>query len=148
MDVLEIPGSGTAEHLQGKKEEVLKSFPDNLVCSSRFCVILVRVGLIVSRNYRMPIYPDFQNIEEYMVPNLQYRVSQYSQNQREYLGFHKQATHRRHDDEPFFSLWGRPFMTGDGLKMVHFGPKRAKHGRLVNTPKWSKRVRKGPKWST
>ena len=47
-----------------------------------------------------------------------------------------------------FSLWGRPFMTGDGLKMVHFGPKRAKHGRLVNTPKWSKRVRKGPKWST
>jgi len=33
-----------------------------------------------------------------------------------------------------FSLWGRPFMTGDGLKMVHFGPKRAKHGRLVNTP--------------
>ena len=48
----------------------------------------------------------------------------------------------------FFSLWGRPFMTGDGLKMVHFGPKRAKHGRLVNTPKWSKRVRKGPKWST
>ena len=38
-----------------------------------------------------------------------------------------------------------PFMTWDGPKMVHFGPKVAKHGRLVNTPKWSKRVPKGPK---
>ena len=72
-----------------------------------------------------------------------------------------------------FSLWGRPFMTGDGQKMVHFGqrdvvmslfftlgatrhdwgwPKNGpiwtKHGGLVNTPKWSKRVRKGPNWST
>ena len=25
--------------------------------------------------------------------------------------------------------------------------KMAKHGRLVNIPKWSKRVQKGPKWS-
>ena len=32
-----------------------------------------------------------------------------------------------------FLLWGRPFMTGDG-------PKMAKQGRLVNAPKWSKRV--------
>ena len=31
-----------------------------------------------------------------------------------------------------FSLWGQQFMTEDedGLKMVHFGPKMAKHGRL------------------
>ena len=34
------------------------------------------------------------------------------------------------------------------LKMVHFGPKMAKHGRLVNVLKWSQRVQKGPKWST
>ena len=47
-----------------------------------------------------------------------------------------------------FLLWGRPFMTGDGPKMVHFGPKMAKHGRLVNAPKWSKGAQKGPKWST
>ena len=47
-----------------------------------------------------------------------------------------------------FLLWGPPFMTGDGPKMVHFGPKMAKHGRLVNVPKWSKRVQKGPKWPT
>ena len=47
-----------------------------------------------------------------------------------------------------FLLWGPLFMTGDGPKMVHFGPKMAKHGRLVNVPKWSKRVQKGPKWST
>ena len=64
------------------------------------------------------------------------------------MGLHKQATHRKRGDEPFFALWGQPFMTGDGLKMVHFGPKMAKHGRLVNSPKWSKRVLKGPKWST
>ena len=36
-------------------------------------------------------------------------------------------------------------MTGDGPKMDPFGPKMAKHGRLVNVPKWSKRVQKGPK---
>ena len=48
----------------------------------KFLVLgLTRVGLIVSRNYRMPIYRDFQNIEEYIVSNLQYRVSRYSQNQ-------------------------------------------------------------------
>jgi len=47
-----------------------------------------------------------------------------------------------------FLLWGPPFMTGDGPKMVHFGPKMAKYGRLVNVPKWSKRVQKGPKRST
>ena len=35
-----------------------------------------------------------------------------------------------------FLLWGPPFMTGDGPKMVHFGPKIAKHGWLVNVPKW------------
>ena len=32
--------------------------------------------------------------------------------------------------------------------MVHFGPKLGKHGSLVNVPKWSKWVQKGPKWST
>ena len=34
------------------------------------------------------------------------------------------------------------FMTGDGPKMVNFGPKMAKNGKLVNDPKWSKRVQK------
>ena len=32
--------------------------------------------------------------------------------------------------------------------MVHFGPKMAKHGRIVNVPKWSKRIQMGPKWSS
>ena len=36
--------------------------------------IVVRVGLAVSRNYRMLIYQDFQNLEEYIVSNLKYRV--------------------------------------------------------------------------
>ena len=39
----------------------------------------------------------------------------------------------------------KPFMTWDGPKMVHFGPKIAKQGRLVNVQKWSKRVQRGPK---
>ena len=30
-----------------------------------------------------------------------------------------------------FLLWCPPCMTGDGPKMVHFGPKLAKHGRLA-----------------
>ena len=34
-------------------------------------------------------------------------------------------------------------MTRDGPKMVNFGPKLAKHGRLVNVPKWSKRSQIG-----
>ena len=36
---------------------------------------------IVSRIYRMPIYRTFLYIEEYIVSNLPYRVSRYSQNQ-------------------------------------------------------------------
>ena len=63
------------------------------------------------------------------------------------MGFYKQATHRRPGDEPFV-LWGPPFMTGDGPKMIPIGPKMAKHGRLVNVPKWPKRVERGPKWSS
>ena len=43
-----------------------------------------------------------------------------------------------------FLLWGRPFMTGDGPKMVHFGPKMAKHGRLADVLKWSKWVKNVP----
>ena len=42
-----------------------------------------------------------------------------------------------------FLLWGPPLKTGDGPKMVHFGPKMTKQGRLVNTPKWSKRDQNG-----
>ena len=38
-------------------------------------------------------------------------------------------------------------MTGNGPKIFHFGPKMAKHDRLVNAPKWFKRVQMGPKWS-
>ena len=49
--------------------------------------------------------------------------------------------------DPYLAIHGK-IMAKNGLKMVHFGPKRAKHGRLVNTPKWSKRVQKGPKFST
>ena len=48
---------------------------------------LGRAEFIVSRNYRMPIYWDFQNIEEYILSNLQYWVSGYSQNQWFILSF-------------------------------------------------------------
>ena len=43
-----------------------------------------------------------------------------------------------------FLLWGPPVMTGDGPKMVHLSPKLAKHGSLVNVPKWSKREKMDP----
>ena len=62
---------------------------------------------------------------------------------RDILGFYKQATQRRPGDEHFFLLWGPPIMTGNGPKMVHFGPKIANHGRLVNVPKRSKRGQNG-----
>ena len=35
----------------------------------------------------------------------------------------------------FFLLWGPSFITEDGPKLVHFGPKMVKHGRLVNITK-------------
>ena len=54
------------------------------------------------------------------------------------MGFYKHATHRRPGDEPF---WDPPFMTRDGPKMVYFGPKMAKQGRIVNVPKWSKSIK-------
>ena len=65
------------------------------------------------------------------------RLLPYLCSKRTVLGFYKQATHRRPGDEPFL-FWGPQFMTGDGPKMVHFGPKLAKHGRLDKFPKWSK----------
>ena len=48
----------------------------------------------------------------------------------------------------FFLRLGPLFMTGDGPKMVHFGPKMTKHGKFVDVQKWFERVLKGPKWST
>ena len=48
---------------------------------SQFECVTGRGELIVSRNYRMPIYRTFQIIEENIVSNLQYRVFRYSQNQ-------------------------------------------------------------------
>ena len=48
---------------------------------------MTRAEFIVSRNYRMPIYRDFQSIEEYIVLNLQNWVSQYSQGQWFILSF-------------------------------------------------------------
>ena len=60
---------------------------------------------------------------------------------REYLGFHKQATHRRHDDEPFFTLgstvhdWGWP----------KNGPFWTKKGQTWQACQHSKVVQKGPK---
>ena len=43
-----------------------------------------------------------------------------------------------------FSLWGPSFKTWDGPKLVYFGTKMAKHSRLVNDQKWSKRVQEAP----
>ena len=52
-------------------------------------------------------------------------------------------------------LWPAEWKAPAPLRKVNFGFLLhwyscfiLKHGRLVNTPKWSKRVRKGPKWPT
>ena len=58
------------------------------------------------------------------------------------------STSRPHVGDVVMTIFlrlGPPFMTGDGPKMIHFGPKMAKYGSLVNTPKWSKRGPKGTK---
>ena len=44
-------------------------------CLSQRTPSVSRAEIIESRNYRMPIYRDFQSIEEYIVTNLQYQVS-------------------------------------------------------------------------
>ena len=67
---------------------------------------------------------------------------------RDILGFYKQAIHMRPGDESFFYFGVHCSWLGIAKKKVHFGPKLAKHGRLVNAPKWSKGAQKGPKWST
>ena len=43
-----------------------------------------------------------------------------------------------------FLLWGRPFMTRDGPKMVHFGPIMAKHSPSGSS--WAQMGPAGPKW--
>ena len=47
--------------------------------------------------------------------------------------------HIGHLVRTLFLLWGPPIMTGDGPKITYFGPKLAKHVKLVIVPKWSKR---------
>ena len=78
-----------------------------------------------------PIFDIFHGLRPYLC------------SKRQDLGFHKQNTHRRRGDEPFFYSG----VDRSWLGMVHFGPKMAKHGRLVNAPKWPKRDQNGqPKY--
>ena len=60
---------------------------------------------------------------------------------REYLGFHKQATHRRHDDEPFFTLGSIVHDWGWSKN----GPFWTKKGQTWQACQHSKAVQKGPK---
>ena len=51
------------------------------------------------------------------------------------------STSRPHIEDvvmSLFLLWCPPLIIGDGPKMVHLGPKMAKHGMLFNLSKWSK----------
>ena len=60
---------------------------------------------------------------------------------RGYLGFHKQATHRRHDDEPFFHSG----VDRSWLGMAKNGPFWTKNGQTWQACQHSKVVQKGPK---
>ena len=70
-----------------------------------------------------------------------HRLRPYLCSKREVLGFHKQATHRRPGDEPFFTLgstvhdWGWP----------KNGPFWTKNGQTWQACQRSKVVQKGPK---
>ena len=66
------------ENQQKLRDPTLKSRDFMRICAITPEKFSTRDGLIVSRNYRMPIHRDFQRIEEYMVSNLQYRVSRYA----------------------------------------------------------------------
>ena len=57
--------------------------------------------------------------------------------------FDKQATHRRPGDEPFFYFGVYRLWLGMAQKWAILD----QHDRLVNVPKWPKRVHKGRKWT-
>ena len=80
IEILEIQGTKASSLLPLNFSFEFEAY---LATKSR----VTRVGLIVSRNYRMVMYRDFQNIEEYIVSNLQYWVSWYSQGQWFILSF-------------------------------------------------------------
>ena len=84
-------------------------------------------GLRAALNLFRPIFDIFHRLRPYLC------------SKRDVLGFYKQATDRRPGYD-IFLLLGSLFMTGDGPKLVHFLPKMVEYGRLVNVPKWFKRV--------
>ena len=78
-------------------------------------------------------------MELWSIFDIFHRLRPYLCSKRNDLGFHKQATHREPWWWALFLLWGRPFMTGDGPKMVHFGPKWPNMTTLQSSPKGLKR---------
>ena len=91
-------------------------------------------GKIMAKN--VPFFMEFWPIFDIF-----HWLRPYLCSKRGYLGFHKQATHRRHDDEPFFTLgstvhdWGWP----------KNGPFWTKKGQTWQACQHSKVVQKGPK---
>ena len=70
-----------------------------------------------------------------------HRLRPYLCSKREVLGFHKQATHRRPGDEPFFTLWSTVHDWG----WPKNGPFWTKNGQTWQACQRSKVVQKGPK---
>ena len=60
----------------------------------------IRGELIISRDYRMPIYRTFQIIEENIVSNLQYPVFRYSQGQWFILSFFRRIFSENSENPP------------------------------------------------
>ena len=64
-----------------------------------------------------------------------------------FLSFFTDCGHTYVPNGMFWGSTSRPHIEDLVMSLYKNGPfwtKMAKHGRLVNTPKWSKRVRKGP----
>ena len=72
-----------------------------------------------------------------------HRLRPYLCSKRDVLGFHRQATHRRPGDEPYFYFGVHCSWLGMAQKWTILDQKRSiwtKHGRLVNVPKGSTMV--------
>ena len=67
----------------------------------------------------LPIFAFFHRLRQYLCSNGLFWGS-------------RSRPHIRDMVMSLFLLFGPPFMTGDGQKNVHFRPRMAKHGRLVN----------------
>ena len=83
----------------------------------------------------------WQKIAIWPIFDIFHRLRPYLCSEREEVGFHKQATHRRRNDEPFFYFG----VHCPWLGMAQNGPIWTKNGQTLQACQRSKLAQKGPK---